>query len=372
MPDNSTLMAYLVPRLNPQVENAATEALAYILNSSMECMQALNDLLQEGGFTIEPVVRVRTQVRFPDGAIPDMAGCDKSNKLRLVVEAKFWHTLSEDQTVGYGQLLDQPGPATLLLIAPEPRLPTLWAEIHRQMEPHSRLEPIESPSGMRRAKVLWTEPRDTELHLLLVSWVRLLDRIEAFSEDNGVKSDIRQLRGFARSQGDKGFLPLHPEDLSPSLARRVVWYNQLVDDAVDSKGVPENWMDIKGARAQPQRFGYGRYFYLSGISKSSYFWFGVNHERWAESGDTPLWLSLTGVNMDEVSRQLNVQFQDNWLPIHLKTGVEYEEVLDNVVSQLKKVDEIVRALLPSEQSPTETGSGNEAGVKPLVEGITTP
>ena len=71
-----------------------------------------------------------------------------------------------------------------------------------------------------------------------------------------------------------------------------------------------------------------------------------------------MWLSLTGVNMDEVSRQLNVQFQDNWLPIHLKTGVEYEEVLDNVVSQLKRVDKIVHALLPSEQSPAEAGSGN--------------
>ena len=34
MPDNVTLMAYLVPRLTRQVENAATDALAYILNGS--------------------------------------------------------------------------------------------------------------------------------------------------------------------------------------------------------------------------------------------------------------------------------------------------------------------------------------------------
>ena len=361
MVNDSSLMAHLVPRLTRQVENAATEALAYILKRSDGTMQALNDLLREGGFDIEPVVRVRTQVTFPDGSLPDMAGYDKSNRLRLVVEAKFWHALSEDQTVGYGQLLDQPGPATLLLIAPEPRLPTLWAEIHRQMEQHSRLEPIESHTGMRRAKVLWTEPRDTELNLLLVSWVRLLDMIETSSEEDGVKSDIRQLRGLAQSLGDKGFLPIRSEEMSPSLARRLVWYNQLVDDVVDSRGVPDNWMDIKGVRAQSQRFGYGRYFNFPSISRSSYFWFGVNHERWAGSGDTPLWLNvggLTDVNMDEIGRQLNVQFQDDWLPIHLKTGVEYDEVLDDVVSQLKKIDGIVRALLPSEQSPTETGSGN--------------
>ena len=34
MADNVTLMAYLVPKLTRQVENAATDALAYILNGS--------------------------------------------------------------------------------------------------------------------------------------------------------------------------------------------------------------------------------------------------------------------------------------------------------------------------------------------------
>ena len=361
MTDNFSLMAHLVPRLTRQVENAATDALAYILNRSDGAMQALNDLLREGGFAIEPLVRVRPQVTFPDGSIPDMAGYDKNNIVRMLVEAKFWHSLSEDQTVGYAQLLDQPGPATLLLIAPEPRIPTLWAEIHRQMEQQSRLEPIESPSGMQRAKVIWTEPRETEIHLLLVSWVRLLDRIEVSSEDDGFKSDIRQLRGFAQSQGDKGFLPIRSEEMSPSLARRMFWYNQLIDDAVWSKGVHDGWIDSSRTRATSQRYGYGTFFRLSESNVD--FWFGINHERWAGSGDTPLWLNCQwlncpGFNLDEIGRQLNVQSQDDWLPIHLKPGVEYDEVLDDVVSQLKKIDELVSALPPSEQSPTETGSGN--------------
>ena len=59
MSDDSSLMAHLVPRLTSrQVENAATDALAYILNTSDGTMQALNDLLREGGFAIEPVARV--------------------------------------------------------------------------------------------------------------------------------------------------------------------------------------------------------------------------------------------------------------------------------------------------------------------------
>ena len=361
MADESSLMAHLVPRLTPQVENAATDALAYILNRSDGARHALNDLLREGGLAMESIVRVATQVNYPDGSRPDMAGYDKNNIVRMLVEAKFWHSLSEDQTVGYAQLLDQPGPALLLLIAPEPRMPTLWAEIRRQIEKENGLELIYSPSGVRRAKVIWTEPRDTEIQLLLISWVRLLNRMETLAEDDGVKSDIRQLRGFAQSQGDKGFLPIRSEEMSPSLARRMFWYNQLIDDAVWSKGVLDGWIDSSRTRATSQRYGYGTFFRLS-ESKID-FWFGINHERWAGSGDTPLWLNCQwlncpGFNLDEVGKQLNVQSQDDWLPIHLKPGVEYDEVLDDMVSQWKKIDELVRALPPSEQSPTETGSGN--------------
>ena len=46
MADDSTLTAYLIPRLTKQVENAAADALSYILNRSNGSMQALNDLIR--------------------------------------------------------------------------------------------------------------------------------------------------------------------------------------------------------------------------------------------------------------------------------------------------------------------------------------
>ena len=278
---------------------------------------------------------------YENGYRPDMAGHDKNNAVRLLVEAKFWHALSDDQASGYARLLDQSGPATLLFIAPEVRIPTLWAEIERQMEKHSRLEPVDSPPGVRRASVTWTEPSNTELQLVLVSWVRLLDRMDALANGDDVKSDIRQLRGLAHEQGDQLFLPIRSEELSPSLARRVVWYRRLVDDTVDARGVSEGWMDIKGLRATAQWYGYGRWIRFSGVENS--FWFGVNHEQWAGNGDTPLWLSVSDrnqVSMDEIGRELRVRIHNEWVPIHLKTGVEYDSVLDDVVSQLKVIAKI--------------------------------
>ena len=327
MADNATLMAHLVPRLTRQVENAATDALGYILNKSTGSMQALNNLLREGGFDVEPIARVETQVTYEDGSRPDMAGYDKNNVKRMLVEAKFWAALLEDQASGYARQLDQPGPAVLLFISPEVRIPTLWAEIRRQMEEkQNELELIGSPLGVQRAKVI-----GTERHLMLVSWVRLLDMMDALAGDDGVKSDIRQLRGLAQVQDAQAFLPIHSEELSPSLGRRVVWYNQLVDDVVNSKGVPEAWMDNKGLAATSRWYGYGRYFRFSGAE--TIFWFGVNHERWASSADTPLWLCVYDGNQEK-----------SWIPIYPKRGVEYPEVLDDVASQLKAIAEVLLGL----------------------------
>ena len=201
MANSDTLMAYLIPRLTVQVENAATEALGYILNRSPRSMQALNDLLSEGGFGIEPITRVETQVTYEDGSRPDMAGYDKDNVKRLLVEAKFYAALLQDQASGYAQQFDEPGPTVLLFICPEVRIPTLWAAIRQQIGKRWELETIDSSSGGRRARLI-----GTELQLVLVSWVRLLERMDDLAGDDIVRSDIRQLRGLAQVQDAQEFL----------------------------------------------------------------------------------------------------------------------------------------------------------------------
>ena len=355
MTENFSLMAHLVPRLTPQVENAATDALAYILNRSAGSMKALDDLLREDGFPIEPIVRVETQVSYTDGSRPDIAGYDKNSVTRLLIEAKFAASLDDRQASGYAQLLNQPGPAVLLFIAPERRIPILWTAIEHQMKELGALKDIESPTGVKRAKVIWTVPRDTELQLVLTSWIRLLDRMEVLGGDYGVKSDINQLRGLAQREDSQVFLPIHSEDLSPDFPRRVVAYNQLADDVVNARGVPGGWLDTKGFQATPRKWGYGRYCRFIGIAVPSSIWIGVNHERWANDADTPLWLAVSGssqVRMDSIGRALNVQVYDEWVPIHLKTGVEYIDILDDVASQLKKISEVLEAHQTSGQSLT--------------------
>ena len=342
MSDNRTLLAYLVPRLTGQVENTATDALGYILNKSATSMDALNDLLQQDDFDIPPISRVETQVTYEDGSRPDMAGYDQANAKRLLVESKFWAALLEGQASGYLNQFDQPGPAVLLFIAPDLRIETLWSEITRQIgqrNPGAKLDPTSSSDGLRSAMVAGAEKR-----LMLISWVKLLDSMAAATGDEGVKSDIRQLRGLAMRQDAEAFLPMRSEELGPDLALRMVGYTVLVDDVVDARGVPDKWMTTRGLRATPQWYGYGRYFRFAGVPGD--FWFGINYELWAGSADTPLWLwdrkSRFQARTDEILKELNVQVQDDWVPIYPKMGVEYHAVLDDVASQLKAVAKIVR------------------------------
>lgn len=336
MHNDSSLLAYLILRLTIQVENAATDALGYILNRSEQCMQAMNDLLNEGGVQIERVATVRTQVTYEDGSRPDMVGYDKDNVGRLIVESKFYAALQKNQAPAYVEQFDKNGPAVLLFICPELRIPTLWAAITRQVEQRWTLKPMESSAGYRRAGL-----NGTEFQLLLTSWIRLLDRMESLASNDGSKSDIRQLRGLAQSQDAQAFLPIRSEELSPAFAHRSVWYSRLVDDVVDAHGVSDGWMNIQGLKATPQRYGYGRYFRFP--ETKGVLWFGINHERWAEKDDTPVWvrvLNRVEINMGDIAKDLNVRVEDRWIPIHVAVGVEYDDVIDDVVSQLKVIGRI--------------------------------
>ena len=343
MANESTLMAHLIPHLTDQVENAATEALGYILNKSEPSREALADLLREGGFAMPPIRRVATQVTLEDGTRPDMAGDDEDGDRRLLVESKFWAALLLKQASGYLQwVIDETGPApgALLFIAPGVRIETLWAEILQQIDDDESVDitlcPTVSASGWRRADVSGVQKR-----LALVSWERLLKDMAERADDEADDDDAanirqlqglvqRQIQGVALRQNEAEFPPLSAEEISSDFGRRMLGYANLVDDMV-ARGSAQEWMSTKGLKATPRRYGYGRYFRFAGVR--GYFWFGINYVSWARHEDTPLWLRRSH---DKDGWELDDNSPKNWFPIHIKTGVEYHEILDGVAAQLKE------------------------------------
>lgn len=251
--DVTTLMAYLVPKLTHQVENAATDALGYILNKSVTSREALTDFLGEKGFDIPAIVRVETEVVI-EGGRADMAGYDETDATRLLVESKFWAPLRSGQASNY---LRQT--TALLFIAPGARVEKLWSEIVQQIDkesPDTKLGPTTSANGWRSTMVAgaprrrwrlvdvilpvaWRAKRNAMVagaprRLALVSWNRLLrnmaDRTGGDDGDDGVAEDIRQLRGLVKRQERQGVLPMYVEEIEPRHLRAPLrWLRHIQD-----------------------------------------------------------------------------------------------------------------------------------------------
>ena len=341
-----TLLAHLVPKLTSQVEDAATDALAFILNKSEACRGVLDDLLRDGTFNPEPIERVETQVTYKDGSRPDMVGYDQSECKRLLVESKFWASLLQGQASGYFGQLEEDGPAVLLFIAPDSRIETLWTEIKRQMEGDEEkgveLQILETPRRVRRAKVAGSDKQ-----LLLTTWSHLLDSMaNAIAGDSTVASDIQQLRGLATYQDETAFLPIHPEEFGLATPRRIRGLHRLIDDVVGARG--QGWT-TKGFQATPHRDGHGRYFGI--IEIPGWLYLGIRYSLWATEGHTPLWVIIsrevpfdTAESHDLTPSLIQSGFFSGhfMVPIHLRTGVEYEQVLDDAVRQVKRITDLVK------------------------------
>ncbi len=344
MSEETTLLAHLVPRMTSRIEDTATDALAFILNRSGDCREAFNRMLREAGFKVEPIVRFQTQVTYEDGSRPDMNGYDKDDAKRLLVESKFWATLLQGQANGYFEQLEEDGSALLLFIAPESRLITLWAEIERQMKDAGKLiVPMDTHESMRKARIA-----DSDKGLILVSWSQLLRHlVDSASGDSQAVSDVQQLRGLAQRQDDEAFQPIHSGELAPALPRRLRGINRPIDQVI-RQGRREIGITTANLRATPQRDGYGRYFRFTNIQGDLFL--GVNYRLWSTRGDTPLWLWISGsvpVDVDRLREKAPQPEQHeggrpSYIPIHLKTGVEHQAVLDDVVSQIKAIKDTVK------------------------------
>jgi hypothetical protein len=349
MADNDTLLAYLVPAINPQVEPAATRALGYILNKSERAMDAFNSLVRNTtDETLAPVRRVDAEVAYTtegeERGRLDLLGYDGNGETRVIVEAKFGANLLEGQGSGYLNQLSQNGKSVLMFLVPDYRIDYLWNEVKRDISKGT--DEFDFLDEKILGRIRATKISKSESYLMMVSWRDLLKRMEENTGGQTVKADIHQLQGLTERMDMDAFSPIKESELCVGFARRMLSYNRLID-AVVGQGTRDEWMSIQGLRATPQSFGYGRYFHFRNVDRD--FWFGVNFEQWSKNGGTPLWVTVNGpvtVNTAEIVNQLNVQMQGRWIPIDLNTNVDYDDVLNDLVAKLKIIGRIAGSDIP--------------------------
>ena len=341
-PDSSTMFAHIVARLTDRTEDVAVGALGFIFSRSDAARRALRDLLKLEGLDVGKFTGAATQVSDGSLARPDLAVYDQERKERVLIEAKFWAGLTENQPNAYlARLPLDKRPAVLLFVAPEARLETLWPELRRLIEPPFNWRPVETSHDTEiRCALVDGGTR----YLALASWRALLNRMLSFAMSSGdsVEADIRQLRALCEQQDQEAFLPLKPHELAPEIPRRLLQFNRLVDDVVELTR-ERKFVDTKGLNVTPRPHGYGRYLRLgnedAGVWAGA--WFGVNLPLWARSRETPLWITFLNwdgvITVDELRNRLGNDIWANTpdsIPFHLPTGVEYDMVLADVVERL--------------------------------------
>lgn len=345
--NRTSLLAKLAPMFSGQTENVAVEALGHILAGSQSARDALLKVLRSGGAEVGRIAEVRTQVIGEGGARPDLVAFDEDGSEHILIEAKFWAGLTENQPLTYLQRLPEQRTSALLFVAPHARRESLWAELRRRIKESDHGIPFKtekSSDGFLSASAGGTR------WVILISWMNLLDRMATEVSDAGdsqTEADIKQLRSLAAQEDAAAFMPLKAEELGPDVPRRLMGLRTLVDHA--TVRLKESGLaSTEGLNATSKPTGYIRYIRLVGAAAS----FGIDYSKWATLRDTPLWLEFREWKdtkpLKEIWEKLDSfrRFDPPELfkvgnkpviPIELPLGLEQDAVLDAIVRRLKDV-----------------------------------
>ena len=331
-----SVLEYVIDRMGLKPEPAATQALACILNSNPEIAQAFVGMLRDTGITFEPG-RIEAELQHEESQ-PDLTIHDSDGRARVFVENKFWAGLTDAQPVSYLDHLPEDPPSALLLIVPEQRDSTVWSELRVRC----------SDAGYA-----WEDTAAYCAHvdgkiMSLTSWryvlQKLLDVADRGRHDN-IRCDVLQLQGLANREDREAFLPLRADEVTDQeAARRLVNYVDLIGDIV-SKLQDNQIVDTTGFGVSNGPHYTGRYFSFSTHDKLQT-WFGVDRWEWHTTGITPLWWwfgkkSRVVADHFKTDPELfkDTSFYDTGqnVPIRLKTGVEWDRVIEDAVEQMTRM-----------------------------------
>ncbi|MDE2766955.1 MAG: hypothetical protein OXI70_02560 [Chloroflexota bacterium] len=336
-------------------EDAATEALRFILSRSDSARAALSGILGYSGDSL-PIASFSTQLTTA-GARPDMVCLDDHEHVLAFVESKFWASLTRRQPVDYWEALPDDRTATLLFLAPAARIAhidndSLWGELVKRMHDAGHtLGPVNQGKGLVKAK-----STDGKHRLMLTSWEVLLDRLgEAAKKDEDVQAsfEVAELRGLAYD----AIKDTRPVDPYTNL-------KQLITEAVAHLR-DSGWAYTEGLRGRDDGTSYVRFILLGGVAA------GVRIDYKAvKQMDRSLWLwfwsskdSRSSMSLDEVRERLDplaesgLQWlgQDVCVPIDLRTDADRDATLCTIVSKLERIAKILDPNGPTYRDGMSTG-----------------
>ena len=350
MNQRRTVLAHLASRLTEKkTEDIAVEALAHILSESKSARAAIQSVLRDGGSQGISISRFRTQMTGESGERPDLSGFDEIERECLLIEAKFWAGLTSAQPVEYLKRLSDQKRSSVIFVAPETRLTSLWNELKNKIAEDGKMRLGTEKQGAGVHSIIAGNRR----RMILVSWRVLLDRMwnEATAKnDSKAADDIRQLQGLCEQQDDEALFPIKAGQTGPEFPRFVLSVYQLIGD-VSEQAFGTSWASRRDLKAGNS----GGYFQNMWIYRTQ-IWFGVQFHLWAHYRDTPLWLGFYdgGKKWQEILRRLEgLKTLQTPAPEYVKEAyaiaiplphdVEYHVARDRVVQHLAHVAELLKS-----------------------------
>jgi hypothetical protein len=277
------LLAHLVTRFAPQQwENVASESLRFLLIHDGG-RKAVNDLLAPLGFSIHGESWRSQASSADDSSIPDLVA-EVGGRQKLIIEAKFWASLTENQPLGYldrqARQFGADEDRLLVFLAPTRRRHLLTAELEQRMGVRHRdigsLAVVESDRG----------------RLAVVDWADMLGHLRAaFTAltDGEALGNLAQLEGLCERADQEAMLPITAEDLDPRRPQRQMEFQRIVRRIFDIL-VADGGFSLKGVRETSSFEGSGKYV-MSPSGKGLFIW--VSLTNWGYRWPTPWWIRLS-------------------------------------------------------------------------------
>jgi len=322
-----SLLGQFFTKIKGSQEDIASNGLVYILNSSEYARKILKDYIFDKTNINIGDVNYLTQSTGNKLERPDISGINKEGNEKIIIEAKFWASLTKNQPIEYLNRLTEN--SVLLFICPKLREIALFNELKY------RLENAELSINTYENKV----QLDNNKILIITNWAFLLNYIKNMLNDNNEKllvSDVDQLIGFCEIIDNSLFLPINEMDLSPSVAKRINSYYDLCDKVYDKLLAIYNF-DTTGGRATGLRNGYARYFTINKYGMG----FILNIKFWEKYHNTPFWFFVKEGWNDQ-----SIEFKKKLIQIAIKLkirSIEHENILYFAI--FPEIDEMEEVLI---------------------------
>lgn len=284
-----SLLGQFYNRIRGSQEDIASESLVYILKQSLESRKVINQIVKANTNLMFSDLAFQTQNVGKNRERPDISGKDETGKEVLLIEAKFWASLTHNQPNGYLNRLEYN--TVLMFLVPTLRTRTVFEEVKvRILEEYQDLQ-IDTEN-------LSILINSTQQHIIIKSWNEVLNSIKSKVEQTNnlnLISDLNQIIGLCETIDQNSFQPIKGEDLSPKIPKNINSYYDIVDKVVDELKNRSNGISTKGLVKTPQRYGYHRYFATADLGMN----FALKLDLWEKCADTPFWLSISTIKEKE-------------------------------------------------------------------------